>query len=156
MGTRSLILYHVAARSAEDLLQSGSADVQTPQHIDAIVPQSLIQDRQHSHNLRSATMTLCQPATTTTFAKRAYTDALHQLSGTHYRKLSLIVTLLLSLSLGYRHSSSPGLSLSPFLSSTLPDLTALYKYVNYYMGILIAHNNNNNDRLTAFDPGQPG
>ena len=32
----------------------------------------LIQDRQHSHNLRSATTTLCQPSTTTTFVKRAY------------------------------------------------------------------------------------
>ena len=32
----------------------------------------LIQDRQYSHNLRSATTTLCQPSTTTTFAKRAY------------------------------------------------------------------------------------
>ena len=32
----------------------------------------LIQDRQHSHNLRSTTTTLCQPFTTTTFAKRAY------------------------------------------------------------------------------------
>ena len=31
----------------------------------------LIQDRQHSHNLRSATTTLCQPSTTTTFAKSA-------------------------------------------------------------------------------------
>ena len=35
-------------------------------------PRRLIQDRQHSHNLRSATTTLCQPSTTTTFAKRAY------------------------------------------------------------------------------------
>jgi len=32
----------------------------------------LIQDRQHSHNLRSATTTLCQPFTTTTFAKLAF------------------------------------------------------------------------------------
>jgi len=32
----------------------------------------LIQDREHSHNLRSTTTTLCQPSTTTTFAKRAY------------------------------------------------------------------------------------
>jgi len=100
-------------------------------------------DNTHGHNLRSATTTLCQPFTTTTFAKRAYTDALLQLFGTHYRKLSLIVTLLLSLSLGYRHSSSPGLFLSPFLSSTLPDLTALYKYVHCYMGILIAHRTGN-------------
>jgi len=30
----------LAARSAEDLVQSGSADVQSPQHIDAVVPLS--------------------------------------------------------------------------------------------------------------------
>ena len=48
MGPRSLILYHVAARSAEDRLQSGSADIQTPQHIDAIDLRRLIQDRQHT------------------------------------------------------------------------------------------------------------
>ena len=32
----------------------------------------LIEDRQHSHNLQSATTTLCQPSAMTTFAKRAY------------------------------------------------------------------------------------
>jgi len=32
----------------------------------------LIQDREHGRNLRSTTMTLCQPFTTTTFAKRAF------------------------------------------------------------------------------------
>ena len=32
----------------------------------------LIQDREHSHNLRSTSTTLCQPFTTTTFAKRAF------------------------------------------------------------------------------------
>jgi len=32
----------------------------------------LIQDREHGHNLRSTTTTLCQPFTTTTFAKRAF------------------------------------------------------------------------------------
>jgi len=32
----------------------------------------LIQDRQLVHNLRSATTTLCQPSTMTTFAKRAF------------------------------------------------------------------------------------
>ena len=35
-------------------------------------PRRLIQDRQHSRNLRSTTTTLCQPFTTTTFAKRVY------------------------------------------------------------------------------------
>ena len=64
----------LAARSAEDRLQCSSADVQSPQHIDAVVPtvRCLIQDWQHSHILRSATTTLCQPSTTTTFANRAY------------------------------------------------------------------------------------
>ena len=32
----------------------------------------LIQDREHGRNLRSTTTTLCQPFTTTTFAKRAF------------------------------------------------------------------------------------
>jgi len=34
--------------------------------------QLLIQDREHSRNLRSNTTSLCQPFTTTTFAKRAF------------------------------------------------------------------------------------
>jgi len=33
---------------------------------------ALIQDHEHSHNMRSTTTTLCQPVTTTTFAKRAF------------------------------------------------------------------------------------
>ena len=33
---------------------------------------ALIQDHEHGHNLRSTTTTLCQPVTTTTFAKRAF------------------------------------------------------------------------------------
>ena len=32
----------------------------------------LIKDREHDRNLRSTTMALCQPFTTTTFAKRAF------------------------------------------------------------------------------------
>jgi len=32
----------------------------------------LIQDRQHCHNMQSATTTLCQPSTTTTLAKREF------------------------------------------------------------------------------------
>jgi len=35
-------------------------------------PRHLIQDRLYSHNLRSTTTTLCQPSTTTTFAKCIY------------------------------------------------------------------------------------
>jgi len=38
----------LAARSAEDRVQSGSADVQSPQHIDAIDLRRPIQDRQHT------------------------------------------------------------------------------------------------------------
>jgi len=71
---------------------------------------------------------------------RLITDALLRLFRTHYRTLSLTVTLLLCSSLGWRHSSSPGLSLFPLLSSTLPGPSAsevptlwcLYKYVYYY------------------------
>ena len=37
-----------------------------------LIRSTLWTDRQHSHNLRSATTTLCQPSKTTTFAKRAY------------------------------------------------------------------------------------
>jgi len=60
----------MAARSAEDRVQSGSADIQSPQHLDAIVPATPNEntaatcDRPHT--------TLCQPFTTTTFAKRAF------------------------------------------------------------------------------------
>jgi len=59
-----------AARLAEDRVQCGSADVQSPQHI--VVPPSHNPRRQHSYNLRSATTTLCQPSTAMTFAKRAH------------------------------------------------------------------------------------
>ena len=38
----------LTARSAEDRVQSGSADVQSPQHIDAIDLRRPIQDRQHT------------------------------------------------------------------------------------------------------------
>ena len=54
---------------------------------------------QHGRNLRSTTTTLCQPSTTTTL-RRALTDALLRLFGTHCRKRSLIVTPLLCWSLG--------------------------------------------------------
>ena len=60
----------------------------------------LIKDREHGRNLRSTTTALCQPFTTTTFVRNALFDALHQLSGTHYRKLFSVVTLFQFLSLG--------------------------------------------------------
>jgi len=47
-------------------------------------------------------------------------------------KLSLIVTLLLRLSLGWRHSSSPGLSLFPFLSSA-SEVTILWRCANTFI-----------------------
>jgi len=50
----------------------------------------MIQDRQHGHNLRSATTTLCRTSTTTTFAKRTFRCSA-PLSGTHYRKLFSVV-----------------------------------------------------------------
>ena len=47
----------------------------------------------------------------------------------------LIVTLLLCLSLGLRHSSAPRLSLVPLLTNTLPgpsasEVTTLWRYTN--------------------------
>jgi len=50
------------------------------------------------------------------------------------------VTLLLCFSLGYRHSSYPGLSLFPLLSSTLPgpsasEATTLWHYTNTFINI---------------------
>ena len=89
-----------AAHSAEDRvgLQSGFADVQSPQHIDAVVGLPA------SPNPGSRTWpqpacdrSLRHPFTTTTFA---LFDALRHLSGTHYRKLFSLVTLLQFLSLG--------------------------------------------------------
>ena len=49
----------LATRSAEDRVQSGSADIQSLQHLDAVAPPRLIQDRKRGHNLRSTTTTLC-------------------------------------------------------------------------------------------------
>ena len=59
---------------------------------------------------------LCMISFVCLLLRSALTDALLRLFGTHCRKLSLIVTLLLCLTLGWRHSSSPGLSLFPLPS----------------------------------------
>jgi len=64
--------------------------------------------------------------------------ALHQLSGTHYRKLFSVVTLLQFLSLGLRHSSSPRLSFLSLLTNTLPlpsasEVTTLWRYTNLFI-----------------------
>ena len=86
----------LAARLAEDRLQSGSAGVQSPQHLDAVVPPSP----------NPGSRTRPQPAIghyddlLRRLLRSALTDAVLRLFGTHYRELSLIVTLLLCLSLG--------------------------------------------------------
>jgi len=69
-------------------------------------------------------------------------DALHQLSGTHYRKLFSVVTLLQFLSLGLRHSSTLRLSLLSLLTNTLPgpsasEVTTLWHYTNLFIIIII-------------------
>ena len=79
----------------------------------------LIQDRQHGHNLRSATTTLCQPSPERWLLRSALTDAVLWLFGTHYRKLSLIVTVTVFKS-RLKIFLFPGLSLFPLLSCTLP------------------------------------
>ena len=63
--------------------------------------------RRRRHQLLARSV-VCVGALLNSYCKRAaLRDALLRLFGAHYRKLSLIVTLLLRLSLGWRHSSSP-------------------------------------------------
>ena len=143
MGPRSLILYHVAARSAEDRLQSGSADIQTPQHIDAIDLRRLIQDRQHTQPQPS----IGHYDAVSTFHDDDFCEArLYRCSSPAVWN-SLPKTVINSDSVTVFKSRLQTFlfsrTFSPFLSSTLPDLTALYKYVHYYMGILIAHRTGN-------------
>jgi len=74
--------------------------------------------------------------------RNALFDALHQLSGTHYRKLFSEVTLLQFLSLRLRHSSSPRLSLLSLLTNTLPgpsasEVTTLRRITNLFIIIII-------------------
>ena len=74
--------------------------------------------------------------------RNALFDALHQLSGTHYRKLFSVVTLLQFLSLGLRHSSSLRLSFLSLLTNTLPgpsasEVTTLWRYTNLFIIIII-------------------
>jgi len=74
--------------------------------------------------------------------RNALFDALHQLSGTHYRKLFSVVTLLQFLSLGLKHSSSFRLSLFSLLTNTLPgpsasEVTTLRRYTNLFIIIII-------------------
>ena len=90
-----------ARESREDRLQSGSADIQSPQHLDAFVPATPNQ----------GSRTRPQPAIDHYGAVSTFHDdnicetrfsmlCMHQLSGTHYRKLFSVVTLLQFLSLG--------------------------------------------------------
>ena len=66
----------------------------------------------------------------------------HRQSETHYWKLFSVVTLLQFLSLGWRHSSSPRLSLLPLLTNTLPgpsasEVTTLWCYTNLFIIVMI-------------------
>jgi len=125
----------LAARSADDWLQSGSAvgSTSTPSYL-----RLLIQDQQHSRNLRSTTTALCQPSTTTTFVKhpcRCSAPAVwNSLPKTSVNSDSVAVFK--------RHSSSPGLSLFPLLSSTLAgfsvsEVTTLQRYTDTFIIIII-------------------
>ena len=63
-------------------------------------------------------------------------------SGTHYRKLFSLVTLLQFLNSGLRHSSSLRLSLLSLLTNTLPgpstsEVTTLQRYTNLFIIIII-------------------
>jgi len=98
----------------------------------------LIQDRQHGRNLRSTTTVLCQPSTTTTFVKhpcRCSAPAVwNSLPKTSVNSDSVTVFK--------RHFSSPGLSLFPLLSSTLPGfsaskVTTLQRYTDTFIIIII-------------------
>ena len=69
-------------------------------------------------------------------------DAVHQLSGTNCRKLFPVVTLLQFLSVGFRHSSSPRLSLLSLLTNTLPgpstsEVTTLWHNTNLLIIVII-------------------
>jgi len=76
------------------------------------------------------------------------------LFGTHYWKLSLIVILISCLSLGWRHSSSPGLSLFLFSAHCLaPAPLKLQPYIYIYIYIVYftinaARQNKNTNRHT--------
>jgi len=107
-----------------------------------------------SHNLRSATTTLCQvqPSTTTTFAKRASRCSAPAVCNS----LPKTVTLLLCLSPGWRHPSSPKLPLFPYLSSTLPipsayEVTTLWRYTFIIIIIFKAHQHKAAGRKTRLD-----
>jgi len=62
----------------------GVSSTSTPSYL-----RLLIQDREHGRNLRSTTTALCQPfrLSRRQHLRNALFDALHQLSGTHYRRL---------------------------------------------------------------------
>jgi len=97
----------------------------------------LIQDREHGRNLRR-----CVNLSRRQHLRNALFGALRQLSGTHYRKLFSVVTLLQFLSLGSRHSSSIRLSLLSLLTDTLPgtsasEVTTLWRYTNLSITIII-------------------
>jgi len=77
---------------------------------------------------------------------------LYTVSGTHYRKLFSVVTLLQFLSPGYRHSSSLRLSLLSLLTNTLSapsasEVTTLWRYTNLFIIIIIIIDHGFNDNF---------
>ena len=101
----------------------------------------LIQDRQHSHKVRSTTTTLCQASTTTTFVKRVYQCSSPAVRNSLPKNVvnSDSVTVFKSRLKTFLFSR---LSLFPFLSSILPgpsvsEDTTLWRYTNTFIIIII-------------------
>ena len=101
-----------------------------------------MQDREHGRNLRSTTTTLCQPFTTTTFAKRAFRCSAPAVWN------SLPQTVLSSDSVAVLKSRlktflfSQAFSSSSTLTNTLPgpsasEVTTLWRYTNLFIIIII-------------------
>ena len=74
---------------------------------------------------------------THTILRNTLFDALHQLSGSHSRKLFSVVTLLQFLSLGLRHSSFLRLSLLSLLTKTLSGPSASYGAIQICLLLLL-------------------
>jgi len=132
-------MWHVSSRSSV-------ANLRTAIHLlltYLLLPTNLrllIQDREHGRNLRSTTTALCQPLTTTTFAKRAFRCSAPAVWN------SLPKTVLGSDSVAVSKSrrktfSSPRLSLLSLLTNTLPgpsasEITTLWRYTNLFIIII--------------------
>jgi len=99
-----------------------------------------MQDREHGRNLRSTTTTLCQPFTTTTFAKRAFRCSApafwNSLPQTVLSSDSVAVLKLKTFLFSQAFSSSST------LTNTLPgpsasEVTTLWHYTNLFIIIII-------------------